>query len=160
MLPELLTTQNRVQLVHEDDNDFNLSSHKATAFEEVAALITDPLNGEQAKSNAQEVDLPIECEEEIYHWAINNFDNEDSEAAEDLGLNPYNSDPFPKIYILTVTLHGKKVRKQNAAAVARSFGSPNRNPRQRNNRGNKGNRRNVEFNDGDGDDDGDADMGH
>ena len=128
-LPELLTAQNHVQLVQEEDGDFNLSSHKAAVFEETAALIADPLNGEQAKSNKQLIDLLFECKEWILHWLVDNFDNEDMEMAQDLGLNTLEGDPCPKIFALTVTLRGKKkVRKQNAAMAAQSSGSPPLNP--------------------------------
>ena len=132
VIPKCFAEQDRVQIANETATDaFNEATHKATAFETAAAGITDPLSSDDPiLSNPQSVSLPFAVEEEIESWELQIFDNEDDEFAMlcsgQTGLDDDAGYDYQKFFILSVTLVGKKVRKNNPGGGIRAFGSPNR----------------------------------
>ena len=134
-LPRLFTHQGRVQMANEvvGSDRFNDSTHKATAFEQACAPITDPLAASQPiVSEPQEVTLPFAVEDEIESWEVQAFDNDDQEFADEMAPDDWDVDVdgpaiLQKYFILTVNMVGKKVRKQHVEGAIRKFGSPTRN---------------------------------
>lgn len=117
-----------------DRQGFSENFHKATAFEKVIQKIEDKHGGknkdedeDEDKPNfigpSQEVSLPFTVEEELVHWEVQTFPNDDQK----LIRRVHGRQQF--YFVLSAT--AKKVEKKRNWRVKGGFwllGSPNRAP--------------------------------
>lgn len=121
VIPEIFTDEARLVLANHKDSKFNKSTHKATAFKEVVAKMTNDLeDGEPLVAAPQQVKLPFACETDIVEWEVLAFDNTDIEFRAAMGSEQY-------FFILSVELQSAvKVMKEKKKGGMRKLGSPTR----------------------------------
>lgn len=122
VLPKFFVKKDRVMQAHGDDENFTDDTHKATAFDDLADKIEKKHNVEERLeflAPPQTVHLPFECEEEIFDWTMQAFENDDDEFTDNCGGMQY-------FFVLSVVLQSVEKKTEKKQGGFRLFQSPNR----------------------------------
>ena len=120
VVPQIFISEDRIQQAHEDDQDFNKNTHKATAQSAICEKVGKAYENEHTDDiigKPQLVKLPIEVEDDIANWECQLFASDELEFQETIQADVYYN-------VLSVDLKSIEKKKKKVKGKVRIVGSP------------------------------------